>query len=344
MNKLTKLESLRGFAAIYVAMGHFLLKMPHIPSVINYMFRFGQEAVIIFFILSGFVIFYSYEKGKEKTLTIYFVKRFRRIYFPFICAIILSIVLVSSTFSVKELLGNLFMLQDFGTGKPGNIVNSFLGNLPLWSLSYEWVFYIIFPFIYPLIRNYKWRVHVVGVFCIISLILYIFFPNHLLLVLSYFIIWWTGLEICDYFFFNKIKIHHQTLVFYYIVILAILLFNCFVFHKTVKHIEPGFYPYVLVRHFGFAFICLFFTIYFNTFTKWFVGLLRPFSVIAPISYGIYILHYPILLQSHFNIPFYLEILAKFILLFGLAYLIEVVLQPKLNKLTDKFIYKTPTTT
>jgi peptidoglycan/LPS O-acetylase OafA/YrhL len=331
MKKLTKLESLRGFASVYVALGHFFLQLHHIPSAVNYFFKFGQEAVIIFFILSGFVIFYSYEKSKDKSLIIYFIKRFRRIYFPFICAILVSIVLVSHSFYVKDLVGNLLMLQDFGTAKPGNLVNSFLGNLPLWSLSYEWVFYLLFPFIFPVIKNYSSRVHFVGTFSLINLIVYILFPNHIALVFAYFLIWWTGLELGNYFLGNSNKTHIRNLVFYYLLIILVLIINCFIYHKSVKHIEPGIYPYILLRHYGFAFICLFCTVYLNSLAQKFISLLKPFSWIAPISYSIYILHYPILVQTHFNIPIYIELPVKFILLFGLAYLIEIILQPIVNR-------------
>lgn len=125
VKKLTVLESLRGFASIYVAIGHFILSHKNIPVSLGFLFRFGQEAVIIFFILSGFVIFYSSSKNQNESLYSYFIKRFRRIYFPLICALIVSIVFVSCDFPIKALVGNLLMLQDFETGKPGSFVAPF---------------------------------------------------------------------------------------------------------------------------------------------------------------------------------------------------------------------------
>ena len=332
MKKFTILESLRGFAAIYVATGHWIIEKSKLPSYITLFFKFGQEAVIIFFILSGFVIFYSHNKSKDKSIGNYFIKRFRRIYFPLFCAFIVSFVFVNEKFVLKELIGNLLMLQDFVSGKPGNFVQPFLGNRPLWSLSYEWVFYLIFPFVFPVIEHNKHRVHIIGIFSLINLIIYILFPNHIFLVLSYFMIWWTGLEMGEYFFGDSSKFQYKTLMSYYVAFLIILSFTSYVHHKTDKNMLIGYYPYLLVRHFGFAFICLVLTIYATSITKKIIGVISWFSVISPISYGIYILHYPLWVQTSFGLPSVLEIPIKIILLMGLAYLIEIILQPLANKL------------
>jgi peptidoglycan/LPS O-acetylase OafA/YrhL len=332
MKKLTLLESLRGFASVYVALGHWLFNFSGVPAYLSLPFRFGQEAVIIFFILSGVVIFYSYEKGSDKTLKTYFIKRGRRIFFPLIFALAVSIIFVSRHFSLKELAGNLLMLQDFGLAKPGNIVNPFLGNLPLWSLSYEWTFYLIFPFMYPVIKTHHSRVHIVGLFSVINLIAYILFPNHLFLTFSYFLIWWTGLELGEYFFGVREKFQHKILLFYYLLITGILSITCVHFYVLTHSTRMGLYPLLLLRHFGFAFLCFACAMYLTPVTKVIVKVLMPFSAIAPISYGIYILHYPICVQTHFDVPIFAEIIIKIALVLGLAYIIEVKLQPLVNKL------------
>lgn len=332
MKKLTLLEALRGFAAIYVAIGHWVLSMSHIPSAVNMLFRFGQEAVIVFFILSGFVIFLSYEKSSDKSLRSYFVKRARRIYFPFICALLISILFIDHQFNIRELIGNLLMLQDFGSAKPGNIVNTFSGNAPLWSLSYEWTFYLLFPFIYPVIKENKSRIHIVGIFSVVNLIIYLLFPNHLFLVCAYFLIWWTGLELGEHFIGVREKFQHKTLLFYYLLIIGILGASCAYDYKETHSIQLGIFPYLILRHFGFAFLCFVCTMYLTSITRRILSLLKPFSLIAPISYAIYILHYPIWVQTHFPVPLVAEIPLKIVAVLALAYLIEVKLQPIVNKL------------
>src|SRR5690348_13697572 len=91
--RLWRLEALRGAAAAYVVLGHIgsgwygnpLLGLP---------VRFGLEAVILFFLISGFVIEYSAYGGRKAGELIgfgdYLVKRVRRIYPLFLLALGLS--------------------------------------------------------------------------------------------------------------------------------------------------------------------------------------------------------------------------------------------------------------
>ena len=79
MHKLHGLECLRGFAAIYVLLGHLLLSCLQVQHpAVRFILQFGQEAVMIFFLLSGFVIFWSLRA--ETTFHQYFLQRARRIY------------------------------------------------------------------------------------------------------------------------------------------------------------------------------------------------------------------------------------------------------------------------
>jgi peptidoglycan/LPS O-acetylase OafA/YrhL len=47
----------------------------------------------------------------------------------------------------NTLLGNIFMLQDVISLKPNVISAVYMGNGVLWSLSYEWWFYILYCFV-----------------------------------------------------------------------------------------------------------------------------------------------------------------------------------------------------
>lgn len=70
-NRLEKLEAVRGFAALYVVFFHLLpQKILLFGLNIGILFRFGPEAVIVFFVLSGFVIKYTWKDLRTSLLSI----------------------------------------------------------------------------------------------------------------------------------------------------------------------------------------------------------------------------------------------------------------------------------
>jgi peptidoglycan/LPS O-acetylase OafA/YrhL len=117
---------------------------------------FGHEAVVIFFVLSGFVISYVVFDRKESALK-YSVSRLSRIYSVAIPAIILTTVLYylgsainPSAFAELNLKLNspiwtitsaLFFLNQSWLATP------VFSNLPYWSLGYEVLYYVFFGFL-----------------------------------------------------------------------------------------------------------------------------------------------------------------------------------------------------
>ncbi len=108
--------------------------------------RLGNEAVIIFFVLSGFFVAgrgtVRLWQGKF-SIPDYARDRLVRIYTPYIPALLLTIICalcLPQTESLANLainfVGNLFGLQ-------GIFVPSLGGNVSLWSLTYEIWFYVI---------------------------------------------------------------------------------------------------------------------------------------------------------------------------------------------------------
>lgn len=150
------LDFVRGGAAQLVVVGHGIsftgvapyLKQPNFPWVRNI-------AVLVFFILSGFLITYSLLGKAKKDDYQYFnylVDRSARIYATFLPALVfvlfidfLSIRLSESgyrywsAFDVKTFVGNLFLLQDF----PGLPITSFGSARPFWTLAIEWWIYLL---------------------------------------------------------------------------------------------------------------------------------------------------------------------------------------------------------
>jgi hypothetical protein len=340
--KFYKLEAIRGFSVFYVVLHHTL---PHSYELfginIGGLLIFGQEAVILFFLLSGFVINYSYQKGKDKTFKSYFQKRFLRIYIPLIFVFLLGyateIIKNNGLVDIKlfELIGNLLMLQDIGFIKPGVIVEPYLQNYPLWSLSYEWWFYMLFFPLMTFIKTNKIRDNFIFYTSIAATLIYTFEPHFIVRLLMYFSIWWSGVYLSSLYLANK-KITISQVKYPCIrllIIYLILSINAFYVIQVGTNFGLGFHPILEVRHIGFALFIMIFSAFWQQ-MKWqgFDLIFKPFSFLAPISYVIYISHYYIhsIFQST-QMEFIKNPFLKYILFLGIllafSYILEIKIYP-----------------
>ena len=138
--KLFLLEALRGLAAFYVFIGHLARQcLPNTPPALRFLLGFGQEAVMLFFLLSGFVIFCCRNRP-NMTFREYFLRRFARIYPIFVLGLALAYVASSIEahqwlgLHFKDLAGNLLMLQDNnGAMREGTWFPPYMGGFSLWS-------------------------------------------------------------------------------------------------------------------------------------------------------------------------------------------------------------------
>lgn len=270
-----------------------------LPSGAGILLRFGQPAVILFFLLSGFVIFAN-ERHRAIRPRGYFLRRLRRIYPPVLVAFVLSAVVVfdngdlRAQFSWRELFFNLLMLQDVGETKPGVIAYSFLGNGPLWTLSYEAAFYLLFPFALA-----AWRrkplltTHLVGLICALSFACYIAQPNHFTLVTSYFQIWWCGAMIAAAYGEGKrswlaVKVPLSWL--------AVLVAEAVWVSSTQPYDGVDSYPVLMLQHFALALIMIVgaFGPIGKTLARVLEPLARYWAGVASVSFGMYLFHYPLL--------------------------------------------------
>jgi len=335
-NKLVILESIRGFAAGYVALGHLVISLFGGRSLVSLFFQFGKEAVIIFFLLSGFVIHFS-NKHKESFRT-YFVKRFRRIYGPLIIVFGISVIInfINTTppenISLKELIGNLLMLQDFKGAQPGTWFNCFLGNAPLWSLSYEWWFYMLYFPTSRYVQQSK-RMYFVFLFSAANWLIFLIVPNHITLVFSLYLLWWTGAELAELYLLKELKNMRKAVKL--LVLNGLMLLLSLIPLLTYKEkLQFGYFPISNIRYFFAGLVFISGALIWNKF-NWigFNSLFGVFKRISPISFGIYIVHYPIFIILQLPVHnLFIEILIKTALIVAIAYLIEIVIQPYINKL------------
>lgn len=141
------LTSLRFFFALMVLLNHVPFPYNHI---IYKMASNGSVGVSFFFILSGFILSYNYQKkfSKNYNKKKFWIDRFLRIYplHLFILCLISFLFLFLGTnyiLIIKQFFSHLFLVQNY---IPIKEIYSSL-NKPAWSICCEIFFYFIFPFI-----------------------------------------------------------------------------------------------------------------------------------------------------------------------------------------------------
>ncbi|MBT2758399.1 acyltransferase [Mesobacillus foraminis] len=168
-----ELDSLRGTAAIIVLISHTLFMFSTLEQDIKSSVPFlsfiwnGHSAVVLFFILSGFVLTLPFEKKVKFSYPKYVIKRYCRIYLPYLIilsvAIILKGILVnrvgtipnlqqwafwSKETSILSLVQHIFFLVEFDA-------DAFL--MVIWSLVHEMRISLIFPFVVLLLLRVNWK-------------------------------------------------------------------------------------------------------------------------------------------------------------------------------------------
>ena len=170
-NMINTLTSLRFIFAMMVFWAHCYVIDPFFDI---HFFKEGFVGVSFFFVLSGFIIAYNYQKRlSEKKITkrTFWVARIARIY-PlhwltlFIAAALGYYVTGSGAadwwkhFFASLTLTNAYIPQN-------SYFFSF--NSPSWSLCCEQLFYICFPFLVPLTKNYRKLLCIFVIYAILAI-------------------------------------------------------------------------------------------------------------------------------------------------------------------------------
>jgi len=167
------LDSIRGIAALIVVFNHFYNVVPFLKTDNHWLFNFtpvywliaGRFAVILFFMLSGFVLALPYFQLKEQSYSQYITKRICRIYLPFMVAVILASVLCHGFAEPRPLwaLGNTDWSQPVTMNlllqhllMAGTNYTTITLDHPMWSLIIEMRISIIFPLLVLLVSRFRW--------------------------------------------------------------------------------------------------------------------------------------------------------------------------------------------
>jgi peptidoglycan/LPS O-acetylase OafA/YrhL len=338
MRRIYKIEALRGFAALYVLIHHLNIGQ---GSFLKYILQQGQVAVIMFFIISGFVLNLSNRdkiyNGKINFRN-YFINRFKRIYPVLISSMIIAYFancLAKSKFvffNWQEFVANLFNIQDLAR-HPGFWYEAFAGNTPLWSLSYEWWFYILF---FPITKyvKFEYQRYVALGISIFGFFTYVLYPNQFSIIFEYFIVWWSGVELAQAWKSNKL-VSVNNLSFIYGSLFILLALQIIRIYLYSEKLQISYYPIINSLHTTFAiFLISAGLIWYKMKFIGFEYTFGNFKIFGPISYSIYLFHYPLIMK--YNFDFFsstnMQYFCMTIFCFLICYFVEIKFQKKVNQI------------
>jgi len=171
-------KKLSNYLDIVRVIASFAVLFQHLSMYNNNVYAFfsnyGHPAVMGFFILSGYVIAFVADQ-REKTFNTYLKHRFARLYSVMVVAWILTIILdsagstinsstyegmISSDNLIIRAFSHLFFLQESWF-----VSIQFFSNQPLWSLAYEFWYYILFGLI--TLYKGKYKLGLIAISCLI---------------------------------------------------------------------------------------------------------------------------------------------------------------------------------
>jgi exopolysaccharide production protein ExoZ len=288
---LYTLQSLRGIAALLVLLHHttFLIKEAfNLQYIGGIFYQTGEYGVDFFFVLSGFIIFYSHYKDLgSKRLATYFNKRFTRVY-PIYWIVTLPIIPMLYLFpnlgaqgtetQVSVILKSIFLFP--------NETPPILGVA--WTLTHEVFFYLAFGLIFILLKP-KYSIPVAITWLSITLASF----SNLLSIENYFLLDFVfskfNLEfilgmICAYLVIKN-KIFYPKIM---------LLSGTFLFILSGINVKLMFFPIDRVISFGIpAFILVLGAASLDISSK--IRIPKMLLFLGDASYSIYLTHYPVTL-------------------------------------------------
>ncbi|MEI7026995.1 acyltransferase family protein [Paenibacillus sp. y28] len=163
-----ELDSIRGIAAIIVLLFHCyqLLGLPEgIKNVIAAtplrLLISGHQSVILFFLLSGFVLSLPFNREKKPGYSVYVLKRVCRIYIPYLVAVAVGFAartlfnagavpgLWNNPVDGKVILQHVLLVGEF---------NQNYFDPVIWSLVHEMRISLVFPVLVYVMNRFGWKV------------------------------------------------------------------------------------------------------------------------------------------------------------------------------------------
>ncbi|OKP91839.1 hypothetical protein A3844_01625 [Paenibacillus helianthi] len=317
-NRINQLDEIRGLAALSVILSHILTITPFLfQSVLQFtplrIFWAGHEAVIVFFLLSGFVLSLPFYKKKPFSYRQFLIKRVFRIYLPYVVALGFVLLMKKAFYSGgvegfeainrlwaikldKELIINHFLLiTNFNTDAL---------NPVFWSLVHEMRISLIFPILMVFILRFNWKTNIF-IALALSLVSGTSLVDRFDISEGFFTSYIDSLHYVSIFMVGALLAkNRQILINYfkqlnrllkYTILLIALCF--YTLSYGIQHFISGDFQYIvsdwLILIAGVIFIILSLS---SSKVSFFLSL-KPIAYSGKISYSLYLYHLPILMAT-----------------------------------------------
>jgi len=170
-------DALRGVAILMVIVTHVSPATPDVSGLMSSLCSYGRMGVQLFFVLSAFTLCLTYADRTNDPYSVskFYIRRYLRIapmyYFGILFYTSLAIVDGGiESISYTNVGWHFSLLHGLNMAAFNNVVP---GG---WSIGVEFIFYLIFPFVFNLVHgSFRWVVIVLALSIIISLGLYSYF-------------------------------------------------------------------------------------------------------------------------------------------------------------------------
>ncbi len=186
VNRIPSLDALRGVAILMVIFGHFIPARVSLGDAFYHVSSLGRGGVMLFFLLSGYLVF----RNIEKQDTITFISRRLFKIFPaywvnVVLISVLSFLAGKETFPLGVVLCNFFMAQDIFHKESLSGV--------YWTLLIEVKFYLCLALQHLLLRDRGILIVLAALICANAVVW--FARGHASLLLTFFPAFYVGIQI-----------------------------------------------------------------------------------------------------------------------------------------------------
>lgn len=309
------LDLARGLSALMVCAGHLrgamfvdysnLGNITFIERAFYFTTGLGHQAVMVFFVLSGFFVGGSVLlRGDKFQFVDYFIARLSRLWVVLIPALIFTLLIdqLLAIIAPSILSGRDYSILNSGPSESGNYsqsITTFLSNIvflqniispvfgtngPLWSLSNEFWYYVLFPLLLILLSNKKMLI--IRLLSLISIVVIVLLVAREMM--GGFLIWLFGVAVYVFYKKNIIFLSKRWVMFFACLFLGSLADSKLAYISSATGVPND----ITV---GFCFSLLLISLKGKSLAIFKMPIILSSRWLSEISYTLYLFHFPAVL-------------------------------------------------